>query len=282
MAKSLMELKEKQRVEADWIIPNLLKRGNTAFMIGTPKKACKSWMLLELAWSLSEGKEIWGIKRHPSLDDSPASYLLMPERAMRTVYFTQEDTEDDIHDRCMAHFNAGRIPNDRLWVVPKDLRIAFDTTGGLNTIQEELDGVGDKAGKIDLVIFDPMRRFHRGDENDSGIINRLWESLDKIHRRYGCATMFSHHTVKPPTAKENNFDPTSPFVGRGSGDIYGGGDSFMTIVPGKGDEHGRVVGMYFESKRGRQLEPAQLKVHFKTGKVEWLGRGFERKEKDDD
>lgn len=280
MSKSLLDFERRERSAPDWIIPGILKRGNTAFMIGPPKKSCKSWLMLAMAWDLSEGRPVWGVQR---ADGRP---LFTPPRAMRTVYFTQEDTEDDIHDRLYAYFGLGLPTNDRLWVVPKNWNLKLDNDSGKRAIQEELDQVRRDAGPIDLVIFDPMRRLHNGEENDSGAISQIWQVLDRVHQRYACSTLFTHHTRKPPQDK-SNYDPTDPFVARGSGDIYGGGDGFMTMVPGKRTPDWQKVAMHFESKRGRPLSPIQLKINLPnadTGKfnggivkpVEYLGLAWDQ------
>lgn len=271
MAKSLDYFVSREKPEVDWVWPGLLTRGNTMFILGQPKKAAKSWLILEACYSLSEGKPLWGVR-----GGAGGEFLFQPGKMMRSVYFTQEDTEDNIHDRVTAHFKTGRRPNDRLWVVPKNLNIGFDTDSGRLAMQKELDEVVEKAGPIDLVCFDPMRRMHRGDENDSVTIAKMWDVLDRIHRRYGCATLISHHTKKPPSDRAN-YDPSDPFEARGSGDIYGGGDAFVNVVPGKQtiDPPGRKIAVYFESKRGKPLQPALLKVSFSTGQVEWLGAGWE-------
>jgi hypothetical protein len=287
MAKSLVDFKGRVRPEPDWVVPGLLKRGNTLFIIGPPKKACKSWLMLDMAWDLSEGHPVWGIKTPDSVkpdgEKVEGRYLFQPSRAMRTVYLAQEDTEDDVHDRVMAHFSSGRAENDRLWVIPKDLKITLDSEAGKRKLEQELDGVAEQAGKIDLVMFDPFRRMHHGDENDSMVIAKIWSVLDNMHKRYGCSTMISHHTIKPP-ADKSMYDPTDPFVARGSGDIYGGGDAFITVVPKKltNEPPSRKVAIHFESKRGRPLPPAMLKVHFGTGAVEYLGQAWERQQNEED
>jgi RecA-family ATPase len=262
------------------------------FIIGQPKKAAKSWLILDMCWSLSEGKPVWGVKRSQEVD---AGYLFVPPKPLRCVYFSQEDTEDDAHDRIIAHLGLNRQVNDGFWVVPKNLKVCFDELSGQAEMQRELDEVAkmDSTGKcerpIDLVCFDPMRRLHHGDENDSRTIGKMWEVLDRIHRRYGCASLFSHHTVKPP--RDGSFyDATDPFVARGSGDIFGGGDAFMTVVPKTRTPDYQTVSMFFESKRGRPLNPAMLKVNlpeedgqFKVGvrqAVEWLGLGWEPRKKE--
>lgn len=284
MALNIAHFKDRERPEPDWIIPNMLKRGNTAFIIGQPKRATKSWLILDACWSLSEGKPLWGIKR--SMVGS--AYQFVGSRPMRCVYFTQEDTEDDVHDRIIAHLGLHRQITDRLWIVPKNLRIVFDTIAGQQLMQNELDSVVSASGPIDLVCFDPMRRMHQGNENDSQVIAKIWEVLDRIHTRYKCATMIAHHIKKPPLDK-SGYDPTDPFVARGSGDIFGGGDSFMTIVAKDRTAEWQKVAMYFESKRGAPMNPVMLKVNFpdrdtglfKLGvlrAVEWLGFAFEESE----
>ena len=265
MALSLFDFEKREKRPVEWIIPNLLPRRNTAFMMGPPKKATKSWLLLAAAWDLSEGLAPWGI---------PA---LKPPQPMRTVYFAQEDSEDNADDRVKAHLlRGGRKANDRLWVVPKNLNLALDSKEGCQLVQNELCGVYEATGRgeIDLVVFDPMRRIHRGDENDSTVIARLWAVIDDIHQKYGCAVLISHHVRKPPNAKDldGGYDASDPFIGRGSGDIYGGGDAFVMVAPGKlaTDGMSRRVTLHFESKREAQLPAASLRVDFRTGQVEYL------------
>lgn len=257
---SLEYFEKREKTVYDWIIPGLLTRGNTAFMMGPSKKACKSWLVLAAAWNLGEGLAPWGLQK------------LKPAKAMRTVYFTQEDTEDNITDRVKNHIiNGGRKSSDKVWIVPKNLNIKLDTADGRKLIKEALDEVREEAGDIDLVCFDPMRRIHGGDENDSSVIARLWETIEGIHNDYNCGVLITHHIRKPPNDMKN-WDPSDPYVGRGSGDIYGGGDAFIMVVPGvlKRREQTRRVTTYFESKRAAEMAPTELMVNFNTGQVDFI------------
>jgi RecA-family ATPase len=261
MARPLSFFNGRVRPQSDWIIPGWLKRGNTGFVIGQPKRACKSWLLTNLAWDLSEGSPIWGITH------SKNGPVFQPARPMSVAYFAQEDTEDDLQDRIEIMIKGGRQLNDRLWFIPKNLGLLLDSAA--MAIQGELDDVA-AYGPLDLIIFDPMRRSHALDENDSGAMARLWQALDVLHRRYNCSTLFSHHIVKPPTAKGNTFDLTSPFAGRGSGDIYAGGDAFINVVPsatrGQPTTY-QCEDIHFASKRAQTPTAARLRVKFDTGEV---------------
>lgn len=268
MPKPIGYFRNRARPAPDWIIPGWLKRGNTGFIIGQPKRACKSWLLLNLAWDLSEGKPLWNVFH------SKNGAVFEPPKPLRVVYFTQEDTEDDVQDRTDLMMNAGRLPNRNFWIVPKDLHLSLDEKEGLGRIQSELDAVVRDAGPIDLILFDPMRRLHRGDENSSEIMAKLWQLLDILHQRYNCAVIFSHHIVKPPTAKGSTFDVTNPYAARGSGDLYGGGDAFINVSPQ--NTHGRsttqrLLHLHFETKRGKALTAIEVSIDFATGGVIFNG-----------
>lgn len=264
MPRTLSYFKTRKRTEPDWIIPGWLKRKNTGFIIGQPKRACKSWLLLNLAWDLSAGSPVWGIER------ARDGYLFVPPRPMRVIYFTQEDAEDDIHDRIDICFKGGRTDNPNLYIVPKDLKLTLDN---LIHIESPIKSAAE-SGPIDLIIFDPMRRMHYGKENDSDVIVKLWQSLDILHERYNCSTLFSHHMVKPPRDAASSHDQTSPHAARGSGDIYGGGDAFINVIPrpvrGR-NAATRDLDLHFETKRSRATSPLILSISFDTGAVTFKG-----------
>jgi len=262
-------------VEPDWIIPNLLTRANTLFIAGAPE-TCKSWLALNLAWDLALGQPVWGLIR-------AKGEPLFPSEPRRVVYCTQGDTDDDLQDRVLAIFESGRPdPGDRLHFITKDLRINLDTETGYKMLREELDKVANEAGPIDLVVLDPMRRFHVGNENDSQHMVTIWTALENIHRRYNCATAFVHQTIKPPSDPDANYASTSPFSMRGSGDIYYGGDAFVMVVPrrpNKGKNRHRLE-LHFESRRAAAIDPVNVVVNSETGEVVFAGLAGQRAVRD--
>ena len=263
MSKPLTALSSYQKPPDDWIIPHVLKRRNTGFIIGRPKKAAKSWLLMNLGWDLSDGTNAWSVVH------SHDGEILKPTRPMRVFYFSQEDTEDDLHDRFSLMVKAGRIPTNNFWYETKDLSLTLDPNG-LGKIIDALK----PAAPLDLVMFDPMRRFHSFDENRSDEMSKLWHSVNVIQQKFDCACLFSHHTVKPGQFTASEEDPNSA---RGSGDIFGGADAFINVVPRsrKGNPKRGALNapltLYFEIKRGKPIVPIDLTVDFTTGGVTFDG-----------
>ena len=263
---SLPALLARTRQQPDWIIPGLLNRKNTMFVVGEPKKACKSWLLANLAWDLSEGKPIWGV-RH-----SKKGYVFVPKRPMRIVYFSQEDAEDDFQDRAELITATGRQANDNFWFVPKNLQMTLDSENGPALVEGELTAAA-QAAPLDLVILDPLRRVLQGDESNSERIAQIWRKLDDWSKAFNCSFIVAHHVVKPPREKGSHYDQSSPYVSRGSSDIYAGADAFINVVPRgqKGQPtKGRLLELHFTTKRSREISPVRVRVNFETGGVEFV------------
>lgn len=47
-----------------------------------------------------------------------------------------------------------------------------------------------------LLVVDPLRRFHSGDENDSAIMTRLVQAIERVAAATGVAVLLAHHTNK--------------------------------------------------------------------------------------
>lgn len=266
MALSLIDYKKRKWVEPDWVIPQWLTRQNTGFIFGEPKLACKSWLLLNMAWDLSEGKAVWDL---PQTRGKPA--LMRPKREMRVVYFSLEDTENNIHSRVKMFFDAGRAENDRLWFVSKNMEMTIDNIKGQNLITQELE-IARKSGPIDLIAFDTARALHFRDENSSEIWAKIYKALNFYQARYNAATILTHHMIK---STAENYDASNPAYSRGSGHIFGGADAFINVVPLNPKETGVKIKkqrLYFTSRRALAITPLTVNVNLNNGRA--LFEGF--------
>ncbi len=273
MALSLLDYKKRKWTEPDWVIPQWLTRQNTGFIFGEPKKACKSWLLLNLAWDLSEGKAVWNL---PQTTGKPA--LMRPKREMRVVYFSLEDTEDNIHDRVKKFFNAGRPATDKLWIVSKNMEMTVDTIKGQNLITKELEQAV-KSGPIDLIAFDTARALHFRDENSSEIWAKIYKVLNFYQARYNAATLLTHHMIKSTV---ENYDASNPAYSRGSGHIFGGADAFINVVPLNPRDESKIKRqrLYFTSRRALAITPLTVNVNLVTGRAAFdsFGTGRPKRE----
>lgn len=260
MALSLLDYKKRKWVEPDWVIPQWLTRQNTGFIFGEPKLACKSWLLLNLAWDLSEGNTVWNL---PQTKGKPA--LMRPKREMRVVYFSLEDTENDIHSRVQMFFKAGRAATDKLWIVSKNMEMTIDNIKGQNLITKELEQAV-KSGPIDLIAFDTARALHFRDENSSEIWAKIYKVLNFYQARYNAATILTHHMIK---STAENYDASNPAYSRGSGHIFGGADAFINVVPLNPKEGTTLKKqrLYFTSRRALAITPLTVNVDLETGRA---------------
>lgn len=266
---------KRKRTSPDWIIPGLLKRENKMFLVGEPKTSLKSWLLLDLAISLICAEPVWDIYKegkHGKREER--QYLYVPPRPMRVVYFSQEDTEDDVHDRILKRAMDIPDPQHLFTAIPKDLSLLLDTEEGFALIEENLKNVSENHGPIDLVMFDPFRNVFGGNENDSKAIADLFRRLDVLQREFHCSSAFAHHTVKQSRDPRFEVDMTSPSASRGSGGMFGGADAQINVVAGTGrqDTDIRRVSLHFHAKRGPKPTSVNLQTDLSDqAKFEFLG-----------
>jgi RecA-family ATPase len=265
LALSLLDYQKRKWVEPDWIIPQWLTRQNTGFIFGEPKLACKSWLLLNMAWDLSEGKAVWDL---PQTKGKPA--LMRPKKELRVVYFSLEDTENDIHSRVQMFFKAGRTATDKLWFVSKNMEMTIDNIKGQNLITKELEQAV-KSGPIDLIAFDTARALHFRDENSSEIWAKIYRALNYYQARYNAATILTHHMIK---STAENYDASNPAYSRGSGHIFGGADAFINVVPLNPKETGAKIKkqrLHFTSRRSLAITPLTVNVDLNNGRATFDG-----------
>ena len=72
-------------------------------------------------------------------------------------------------------------------------RTRFHGAVGAPSLVEELRILGAEAR---LVVIDPLRRFHDGDENDSGVMTDLVQACERIVAGTSAALLLAHHTNK--------------------------------------------------------------------------------------
>lgn len=174
--------------ELDFVFPGLLAGGMG--MIAAPGGSGKSYLLLAMAASVAIGE--------PFLPSWPRNG---PQRA---IVYLAEDSPEVVHNR--VHYLSRLFKAEQQALLLQNLEIR-SLVGVIPTLVEERYGevsrttlasdIAENAKGARLLVLDPIRRFHSGDENDSAQATRLVQVLEGIARQtVTCAIVFSHHTAK--------------------------------------------------------------------------------------
>lgn len=198
-----LELQRKYPSLRKPIIDGLLRRGETMNVIAPPKTG-KSWMVMDLAYSVAAGRD-WLGYRIPN-----AGPVLM--------------LDNELHGETLAH---------RL---PKVVEARVDRDGGCKheieaLLAQNLHVISLRGRLMDLVrmggLFDRLKRhkyrlivvdaWYRAlpadtDENDNGGMAALYNRIDHYAERMDCSFVLIHHTSKGSQAAKGVTD-----VGAGAG-----------------------------------------------------------------
>ena len=173
--------------KADYVLPGLL--AGTIGMIVAPGASGKSYLALDAALSVATGHDLTG-------------GALTAETTGSVAYLAAEDPEIIIQYRLRAL--SQHIPSDvrellaeRLEVWPlAGMRPSIYANDDMTRVTEWRAWVARVASRCRLVLMDTLRRFHSGEENDSGQMAELLGVLEEIARHTGATIVLLHHTNK--------------------------------------------------------------------------------------
>lgn len=193
IAKALTEA----RPQLDLVLPGLPV--GTVGNLVAPGATGKTQFLLQLAIARCLGM--------------PALGGLFPAGPPENVFFLAAEEQEVVmrqrlHDVTAGLVEEGLFPSrTRAEVVDElDVRLRLFPLTGQNVFllsegsyTEVLTGISKQAEGCRLVIADPLRRFHDGDENDSGAMTRLVQGFERIATATKGAVLLAHHTSKAAT-----------------------------------------------------------------------------------
>lgn len=209
--------------DACYIEPGILiKRGTLLF--GGHAKTGKSFGMIELARALALGEPPFGCPE-----------LCVPQQ-VRVLFIEQELGVYGLHKRVKTIFKNEneRAYGENLWYVSKEPQLKLDTDSGVEAICREIEAV-----HPNVVIFDPVGKMHTLDENSNSDIEKLFNNVEKIKKRYqelDLSVIMSHHFGKPPFIPPGGvaaLDPLSPYNFRGASKWFDAPDTLCTLVRGR-------------------------------------------------
>ena len=199
------------------VIYGLLRRGETMNVIAPPKTG-KSWLVLALAMTIATGR-----KWLDTFDTIQGNVLII---------------DNELHPETLAH----RIPQ-----VAECLHIGMHEIAETMYIQSLRGRLRDifsmrqyfetlAPGQFSLIVLDAFYRFMpRGmDENDNGTMANVYNQVDALADRLGCAFVLIHHATKGNQSAKSVTD-----VGAGAGSQSRAADTHLVLRPH--EEPGAVV-----------------------------------------
>jgi len=191
------------------ILPGLL--AGTVGALVAPGGTGKTMLLLQTALAVATATPLCG----GLFDDVPPE-CARPITPLKVVFVTAEEPEEVIWHRLHAAMRQllpsthplldKNAAEELLDMLARNLHVyamlgkpgttLFDgdhaRTLALQQLTEACDGAG-------LVLLDPLRQFHRGDENDSGAVTAVVQGLQALAARTGASVVVAHHTNRVST-----------------------------------------------------------------------------------
>lgn len=230
--------------EQTWIVNKWLP-SNTCCIVSAPPETYKTWVMMDLAISISTGRPFLG--RYPV------------ERTGRVLIVQQEDNYEFIMDRLMQLSDAGEIDEETFklyqepdihWLDGKNLTI--DNEDSMNQLEAFI------VEKRPLVaIIDPMYAFiPLADDYGAGAAKLINSRLKRLRDMYGVTFILVHHTSRSAVRSEAS-------GGRKRDSMWG--SQFLNAALETGwhlrckEEGGKVLDIYRHSKMGGHQPEVQVR-----------------------
>ena len=153
-------------------------------LIEGPTEAGKSYFALLMALVLALGQSFLG--------------RWTVERPFRVLLVQAEIGRRRFQERSASLARAFDNPGCNLRLATH-YRLKLDTDEGWR----QLDAVV-REHSIEVLILDPMRPFHEGDENSSQDMERLFGNLKALQAEHGVAIVLTHHERKPSVLSKSD------------------------------------------------------------------------------
>lgn len=238
--KPLLELLGQEFAPLEFLLDGILAKGHLAMLGGRPKSG-KSWLTLQLAQAVDEGR----------------SFLGKNTGRGRVLYIALEDGERRVYQRCKVLRWRAK------WAAVLFAIANFDGDG---VPGPGLAQIAALTAHYDLIIIDTLiaTLSSKANENDNTQMGAVVNELARIAHDSNTAILLVHHTGKGQA--ENVFD-----LLRGASAIRGGYDVGLVLERKQGE---REAVLYMES---RDTDLADMTIRHAADGAGWecLGGGAE-------
>ena len=223
---TLTEILEDTSSPPEPIIDNGILLDGTILLIVGPAKSKKTFLTQNLALSIAMGKDFAGFK------------ITKPKKVL---YYLAEGGYYPNRERLKKM--AKNIPPDNT----ENFLIDFPPYMPINH-PESYDEIYKtiKESDAEVVIFDPLIRFHDVDENSANGISEVFSKIRQLIDKLGISVILVHHTGKVPSR-----------AGRGSSVMIGEYDSCITIHQAEAD----YIGLSYSMRHVETPPPNRIRFN---------------------
>lgn len=175
------QLIEMSKKEPEWVIPGLIERGTKTLLVGPPK-AYKTWVALQLMWSVVSCKPFMGVGEW-----TPRTV------GMKTLLIEEEGSVHRIAERvsCIVGTSIDDPGTDRMIVMHRQ-GVRLDDPDSLELLKEDV-----RIISPDILLIDPFQDIHNQDENSVQGTKLVLNNVDSIlWQKPEVAVVILHHTPK--------------------------------------------------------------------------------------
>lgn len=197
----------------EWTVRGLLVRRSLVVVAADPK-ASKTWALIEIALAQATATKAFG--RYDVAEGA-------------TMLFLNEDSRRSIRNRTRSLL-AGRGVSSEVAAAACE-KVFFRIRQQLDLCNPSdvatiIASVRCAPMPISTLALDPLRNLHDKDEDKSGEMREVMQSLRAIRDLTQCTVVFAHHNSKPPS---NGDKRAAAHRMRGSSAIHGAVDGLIVM-----------------------------------------------------
>lgn len=227
--------------------------------MGGAAKSNKSFVVLNIAMDLAKGRNLFNATYK---NETPVFPVTKP---YTVLLIEQEIGADGLKKRMngilMGELDKAICP---FFVKSKDTAMRLDTAEGLAAIEREVDET-----RPDLLILDPISKFHLLDENSAQDMGRVMRTGDYFIQKYNLSILYVHHTGLAVYDRENNRRGGNRL--RGSSAVFADVDTFVEVQRlGAAHTAEPVLSLNFELRQGEPIAP-QMVQRLRNGSVIYKG-----------
>lgn len=219
------------------LLPGLLRRGETANIVGAPKMS-KSWNVLHLAIAFATGSEWLGYR-------AVQSQVLVIDNELH-----RETLSYRLSKVCKALGQNVADLRGKLDFMPLRGRLS-----DIYKIVERLIKL-EERGRYDVIVLDALyRALPAGcDENSNADIAKIYNAIDGLSAELDCAVIIIHHSSKGTQTRKTVTD-----VGSGAGSMSRAADTHIIL---RSHETAGVLVMEAACRSWAPVKPRCLKLDF--------------------